>query len=637
VIRIDKQKTSERRLLFLTTSFGFFTASYSLFATNVTSAALAYVYWPKNHEYSHILDVVTLITTILGMLIFGHLADRWGRKTMYGVELILIIVSTLSLAQASSGYQGSMQPIGWVIFWRMILGFGIGAEYPTTAVILAELSPRRMRGRMMAIVFAMQPLGQVTAYAVCACVLSGSFSGSDSVLRLCAAPAVDKVWRTVVGVGAAPALISIILRYNMFESVRWTMVTKNVQSEEEKSQDEVIDRIGPQSVSISETNGPDNRSSMNSEGLEHDDDTQANQNGPEIGVNSRQSSGAYPKNSEYISHAAEFKYKELIDYLCTPKAKRRLLLVSLCWCILDIGFYGIALDSSSVLQVIWNPYHALSNTTLSANFNLDLQNPDVNTSLLASCREAHLDSSVHSANLSTALSSHLSQEDLAMPFKKKLLEICLRNILTSSVGGLTGSIILVLGINRIPRAKFMAITFLLVAAMFLITGILLIIKKDSKSIGKGILILYALIECFFNLGPNTLIWIMPSEIFPTKYRGTLYGISGAIGKLGALFIQSPKWKTDITSKGLGTRFCAAFFPIMVLGGLLAFGTPEVQILQKQRREEGDETVYEPKSTRTYPLFGKYSNLPLETIVEDLDGRHELDGPPKEETEQDREV
>jgi PHS family inorganic phosphate transporter-like MFS transporter len=126
---------------------GFFTDSYNLFATNVILPALAFVYWPDatNTSRESTINLVTLSAAIVGQLTFGYLADRFGRQKLYGFELILVTISTLGLAQSSYGVEkpdgswSSMSPLGWILFWRTVMGFGIGAEYPLSSVITAGL------------------------------------------------------------------------------------------------------------------------------------------------------------------------------------------------------------------------------------------------------------------------------------------------------------------------------------------------------------------------------------------------------------------------------------------------------------------------------------------------------------------
>ena len=75
---------------------------------------------------------------MIGQLLFGYLADKYGRRKLYGLELIIVVVGTLGVAQCSSGYNGSMSIFGWLLFYRLLLGVGIGAEYPLSAIITAE-------------------------------------------------------------------------------------------------------------------------------------------------------------------------------------------------------------------------------------------------------------------------------------------------------------------------------------------------------------------------------------------------------------------------------------------------------------------------------------------------------------------
>jgi PHS family inorganic phosphate transporter-like MFS transporter len=55
------------------------------------------------------------------------LADKFGRKSLYGVELVLVIFGTIGVVQCSAGYnQKSMDILGWIMFWRFFVGVGIG-------------------------------------------------------------------------------------------------------------------------------------------------------------------------------------------------------------------------------------------------------------------------------------------------------------------------------------------------------------------------------------------------------------------------------------------------------------------------------------------------------------------------------
>jgi PHS family inorganic phosphate transporter-like MFS transporter len=162
------------------------------------------------------------------MIIFGFLADKYGRKSIYGLELLIVILATIGLTQSSAGYN-SMDPYGWIGFWRCVQGIGLGAEYPLSAIMAAEWSSARTRGRMMASVFLCQAVAQAVANVVCLAVLYG-LSPRLGLLRTTSDPevarrAIDAVWRTIIGVGAIPALLAFILRRLLPESPRWLAET----------------------------------------------------------------------------------------------------------------------------------------------------------------------------------------------------------------------------------------------------------------------------------------------------------------------------------------------------------------------------------------------------------------------------
>jgi PHS family inorganic phosphate transporter-like MFS transporter len=60
---------------------------------------------------------------------------------------------------------------------------------------------------------------------------------------------------------------------------------------------------------------------------------------------------------------------------------------------------------------------------------------------------------------------------------------------------------------------------------------------DQESRAKAFVALYCLANFFTNFGPNVTTFIIPGEIFPTRYRSTAHGIAAASGKLGAIVAQ----------------------------------------------------------------------------------------------------
>ncbi|BCR99183.1 uncharacterized protein AKAW2_40866A [Aspergillus luchuensis] len=162
---------------------GFFTDSYDIFAINLCSSMLGVVFWehatnrPGKIPYSSdtAIKVSTSAGTVVGQLFFGWLADIVGRKRMYGIELIIIILATL--AQCLSSNSPAVSITGLLVFWRTVMGIGIGGDYPLSSIITSEFANTKHRGAMMGAVFAMQGFGQFAA-AIVALIVTVGFKGS---------------------------------------------------------------------------------------------------------------------------------------------------------------------------------------------------------------------------------------------------------------------------------------------------------------------------------------------------------------------------------------------------------------------------------------------------------------------------
>jgi MFS transporter, PHS family, inorganic phosphate transporter len=89
-----------------------------LFASNIALPMLAYVYWPDddNNMKLTFINIATLAGTMAGQVAFGILGDKNGRRKMYGIELLLLIGSTLGVVMCSTGYNGSMDLFAWISF-----------------------------------------------------------------------------------------------------------------------------------------------------------------------------------------------------------------------------------------------------------------------------------------------------------------------------------------------------------------------------------------------------------------------------------------------------------------------------------------------------------------------------------------
>lgn len=182
-----------------TSGMGFFTDAYDLFIIG-TASALITKQWHLSTTQTGLINSMTLLGAFLGAIIYGRLADRIGRKKIYGLEAAIMVVFALASAFSPS--------VGWLIAFRFILGLGVGGDYPVSAVLMGEYANRKNRGRLVGTVFALQAVGTMAGYIAGLTLLSSGMSH-------------DYAWRIMLGLGALPAAVVLFARRRMPESPRY--------------------------------------------------------------------------------------------------------------------------------------------------------------------------------------------------------------------------------------------------------------------------------------------------------------------------------------------------------------------------------------------------------------------------------
>ncbi|GLU03637.1 hypothetical protein SLE2022_208260 [Rubroshorea leprosula] len=221
---------------------GFFTDAYDLFCISLVTKLLGRVYYhvegaakpgtlPPN--VSAAVNGVAFCGTLAGQLFFGWLGDKLGRKKVYGMTLLMMVIC--SIASGLSFGSSSKSVMATLCFFRFWLGFGIGGDYPLSATIMSEYANKKTRGAFIAAVFAMQGFG-ILAGGIFAIIIASAFNSAFEAPPYkvdpsgSTVPQADYVWRIILMFGALPALLTYYWRIKMPETARFTaLVAKDAK------------------------------------------------------------------------------------------------------------------------------------------------------------------------------------------------------------------------------------------------------------------------------------------------------------------------------------------------------------------------------------------------------------------------
>jgi MFS family permease len=145
----------------------------------------------------------TLAATALGGILFGYLADRFGRKTVLSWTILVYSVGTFAC--------GFAQGMTWLLVFRVVTGLGVGGEWATGQTLVGETFPARMRARFAAVMQTGAPLGIALASVV------GGFV--EPALARAYGP--EWGWRGCFFLSVLPALLVVVIRRAMPESDVW--------------------------------------------------------------------------------------------------------------------------------------------------------------------------------------------------------------------------------------------------------------------------------------------------------------------------------------------------------------------------------------------------------------------------------
>ncbi|KAG6906723.1 hypothetical protein DXG01_012413 [Tephrocybe rancida] len=322
-----------------------FTA-YDLFVINPVATMLQYRLYGGHSLPANLEGFVKAganIGSVIGQFAFGYAADALGRKAVYGKELMLIILATILTLTTPTG---TLSPDNCLIYlgvFRILLGVGVGGDYPMSASITSDRANLRKRGTMLAYIFSNQGWGSFMGSLMTIIVLACYRHVMDVEGKT---SKVDGVWRIVVGVSLVPAFATLYQRLTLPESTRFLASQKLKNANTYAEEGDAIAEIKRAQVAEDIKMGNIEPTSEDDKEVASDTTTQDSEE-PEFAVQKK----AHFK--DFLVYFSEWRHAKLLIGTCMT------------WFLLDVAFYGINLNQNVVLQQIGyagktgTPWHRL--------------------------------------------------------------------------------------------------------------------------------------------------------------------------------------------------------------------------------------------------------------------------------------
>jgi MFS transporter, SP family, arabinose:H+ symporter len=235
--RLDQQvPTRFLWQLTLLATLGGFLFGYD--TSNIGSALNFVPYHLKGLALGYLVSGASL-GAAAGAILAGPLADRFGRKVLLVVDAGIYAVGSI------------LSAVTWhaavLLIARTLIGVAIGADSAIATAYIAEYAPKGRRGSLTMLQQWMITVGILVAYIVALIIFA-----------LWPASAASSGWRLVLGLGAVPALIGLVMRSRMPESPRWllrhgkydevrkamaTLGVKDITEEDIRRSAEVVERV----------------------------------------------------------------------------------------------------------------------------------------------------------------------------------------------------------------------------------------------------------------------------------------------------------------------------------------------------------------------------------------------------------
>lgn len=198
-------------------------SSYAVFAPFIAAAM-----FHKADQTSALLATfgvfaVGFLVRPLGGIIFGHIADRKGRKSVLMTTIIMMAVASVAIGLLPSyDTVGIWASVGLLII-RVAQGFAHGGESAAANSYIPEIAPPSKRGKWGSLVYVSIFGGSVIAYVIGGCI---SLVLSDDQIAAWG-------WRIPFWLSALAAVFALYMRRHMKESDHFTELDEAVANEDD--------------------------------------------------------------------------------------------------------------------------------------------------------------------------------------------------------------------------------------------------------------------------------------------------------------------------------------------------------------------------------------------------------------------
>jgi len=197
--------TAMQRRIFLLAIAGKFFEGMTVFMTGVALPLVAMEFGLGAAEKG-LMGAATLFGILIGASALGGLADRYGRKHMFIIEMALfsffLIITTFS------------PNFPLLVFCLFGMGLALGCDYPTAHLVLSESLPTNTRGRMVLSAFGFQAVGALVGTLIGYLILKNNESIAD--------------WRIMYATAILPAILVTIGRFFITNSVHWLVIQNRI-------------------------------------------------------------------------------------------------------------------------------------------------------------------------------------------------------------------------------------------------------------------------------------------------------------------------------------------------------------------------------------------------------------------------